>query len=276
MFGNSRFNIYHNNGFKYLKISKGDSQTCNLVFLHGLFGGLSNFDPLIRFLDDCQVYVPKLPIHDFDDKELSLSSLTDWLEEFFNILDEQNFILVGNSMGGHLALNYVLTHPKKVEALVLTGSSGLQEKDFGSSCPRRNDREYIRKQAAQTFYDDIIDEQLLDSIMEVIRDPHKLQNILALTRDTHERRMEQFLPKITHPTLLVWGENDEITTPSVANKFHSLLPNSRLRWIEKCGHAPMMEHPETFALFLNEFLIELQNKQQKKNTTDYEENYSHF
>jgi pimeloyl-ACP methyl ester carboxylesterase len=182
------------------------------------------------------------------------------LRSFCEELDLENPILVGNSMGGHIALDYVLQYPQKVSALVLTGSSGIQEKDFGSTFPRRKDRDYIREQAALTFYEDLINETIMDEIMEVVNSPKKLLTMLAIARDTHEYNIEEYLPDIPHKTLLVWGKNDEITPPEVAQRFEDKLPNARLRWIDKCGHAPMMEYPETFALYLNEFLIELHNK----------------
>lgn len=276
MFGNSRFDTHQHNDFTYLHIPKGQQNAQSLVLLHGMFGSLSNYDTLIEHIDDCNVFVPALPIHEFEANEISIKKMTVWLHRFVQEMKLQQPILLGNSLGGHLALNYALEYPADISALVLTGSSGLQEKDFGSTCPRRNDREYIRKQAGQTFYKDLVDDALLDDIMEVITTPSKLKNILTLTRDTHEYNMEQFLHKVRQNVLLIWGENDVITPPEAGKKFHRLLPNARLRWIEKCGHAPMMEHPQTFALFLNEFLIELQNKNKDKPTTDYEKNYSHY
>lgn len=264
MFGNSHFKTYEHNGFKFLNISAGQDNANTLVFLHGLFGGLSNYDELIKQLDGYNIFVPALPIHDFDSGKLSIRNLTEWVHGFFEALEISSPTLLGNSLGGHLALNYVIEYPENVSSLVLTGSSGLQEKDFGSTVPRRNDREYVREQAAMTFYDDIVDEDLLDSIMDVISSPSKLRNVLAITRDTHEFTMEEYLPEVLHEVLLIWGKNDEITPPEVAREFHQKLPNARLRWIDKCGHAPMMEHPKTFALFLNEFLIELQNNRQNK------------
>jgi len=272
MFDNSTFKKRYQNGNKFLIISKGQpAQT--LLCLHGMFGGLSNYDALINKLENCRVIVPSIPIHDLG-PQLSIETLTQWLKGFIDELEIDQPILLGNSLGGHLALDYTIKYPDNVQALVLTGSSGLQEKDFGSSCPRRNDREYVRKQAAQTFYQDMVDETLLDDIMDVITDPAKLKNILTVARDTHEYDIERHLPEITQKVLLVWGKNDEITPPEAARKFYEKLPNADLRWIAECGHAPMMEHPETFALFLNEFLIELQNKRKDK-STDYEEDYSH-
>lgn len=276
MFGNSQFENHHYNGFRYLKILRDQQNANALVCLHGMFGGLSNYDALINHIDDCNIFVPSIPIHDFKSGELSIRNLTRWLHDFIESMELNRPTLLGNSMGGHLALDYTIQHPENVSSLVLTGSSGLQEKDFGSTCPRRNDREYVRKQAALTFYDDLIDEELMDDIMNVVKDPAKLRNVLTIARDTHEYHMEEYLPQIKQDVLLVWGENDNITPPEVADKFHDQIPNARLKWIEKCGHAPMMEHPKTFALFLNEFLIEQQNKVKSKTTTDYEENYSHL
>jgi pimeloyl-ACP methyl ester carboxylesterase len=260
MFGESEFKTYYRNGFQYLKISNGKSKSSDLIFLHGLFGGLSNYDPLIKLLQGYNIFVPSIPVYDFDTSELTISRLTQWFHSFYTSLEISNPVLLGNSMGGHVALDYVLQYPDNVRALVLTGSSGLQERDFGSTFPRRNDRDFIRKQAGKTFYEDLIDDVILDEIMDVIKSPSKLTNLLALTRDTHKYNMEDHLSKIKQDVLLIWGKNDEITPPEVARTFQNKLPNAKLRWIDKCGHAPMMEHPQTFALYLNEFLIELERQ----------------
>jgi pimeloyl-ACP methyl ester carboxylesterase len=263
MFGASRHKIHKTNGFEYLYHPASDSTAPELVMLHGMFGGLSNYDPIIERIGDYNIFVPAIPLYDFGARDLSIERLSRWLRSFCEEMDIRKPVLIGNSMGGHLALDYVLKYPQNVLGLVLTGSSGIQEKDFGSSFPRRKDREYIRKQAALTFYEDLIDDEIMDEIMSVVTSPSKLMNMLAIARDTHEYNVEERLGDISHPTLLVWGQNDEITPPQTARTFKQKLPDSRLRWIEKCGHAPMMEHPKTFALFLNEFLLELSNKTER-------------
>lgn len=261
MFGSSHFESHHYNDFEYLKISKGTEESANLVFLHGMFGGLSNYDALVEYIDDYNIYVPAIPLYEFKARKLTFTNMAKWLHSFMEALEIDNPILLGNSMGGHLALEYTVQHPENVAGLILTGSSGLQERDFGSTFPRRNDRDYVRKQAAITFYDDdFVTEELMDEIMEVINDRSNLLNVLAIARETHEYSMEDYLPEIDQEVLLIWGKQDEITPPKVAEEFHKALPNSRLKWIDKCGHAPMMEHPEKFAFHLNEFLSELKNK----------------
>jgi pimeloyl-ACP methyl ester carboxylesterase len=57
------------------------------------------------------------------------------------------------------------------------------------------------------------------------------------------------------PACLIWGKDDNVTPPDVAEEFHELLPNSELNWIDECGHAPMMEHPDKFNDILEVWLI---------------------
>lgn len=58
--------------------------------------------------------------------------------------------------------------------------------------------------------------------------------------------MAKDLPNMTTPACIVWGENDIVTPPKVGEEFNKLLPDSELFWIDKCGHAAMMEHPDQF------------------------------
>ncbi len=66
--------------------------------------------------------------------------------------------------------------------------------------------------------------------------------------------MAKDLPDMDLPVGLIWGKNDEVTPPEVAEEFNELLPKSTLYWIDKCGHAPMMEHPDKFNEYLEEWL----------------------
>lgn len=274
MFGDSKFELYQVNGFRYLKISGGEDSPV-LVMLHGMFGGLSNFDPLLEQMADITAYVPDIPLFTMDRSELTVPLLAEWLDGFLATCSIEQPILLGNSMGGHVALEYARSYPGNVRALVLTGSSGLLENDFGNSCPKRYDRDYIKKQAGRTFYEDMIDESTVDEICEVVQSPSKLAKVLAIARNTHNYNMEEFLDAIRQPVLLVWGRDDIITPPEVAAAFYEKLPDARLKWIHKCGHAPMMERPGEFMRHLTGFLSELESKP-KIISKNHEENYSYF
>ena len=74
-----------------------------------------------------------------------------------------------------------------------------------------------------------------------------------MAKSAIRHNMANDLPKINIPTALIWGENDKVTPPEVANEFHKLLPNSDLFWLKKCGHAPMMEYPDEFNVIVEKW-----------------------
>ncbi len=263
MFGTSKNKLYHSQGYEFLKIN-ADKTGDNLIFVHGMFGGLSNFDPLIDYLDDYSIFVPKIPLYEFKRSSLSIPMLAEWLSDFINTMEIDNAVLLGNSMGGHVVLEYVHKNPLNTKAIVLTGSSGLLEYDFGSSFPRRKSRDYLREKANMTFYEDLADDVIVDELVEVTNDRKKILSLLKLTRSTHSYSMEDKLGDIKQPALLVWGKQDIVTPPKVARQFHKLLPNSSLKFIDRCGHAPMMERSEKFSQLMLNFLQNLKQDNHPK------------
>lgn len=174
-------------------------------------------------------------------------------------MDIGEFYFLGNSLGGHIALVYTRKHPKYVKGLILTGSSGLYE-STGSSYPKRSSREYITEKTREVFYDpNIATPELIDEIFEITNNRSKVLHTLYISKSALRHNMEKELPKITQPTLLIWGKNDIVTPAEVGAHFHSLLPDSSLHFIDKCGHAPMMEHPIIF----NKLLLEWLERQKK-------------
>lgn len=227
-----------------------------LLVLHGLFGALSNFqDVLDEFSKDYTVVIPIMPIYDLPLLKTNVKELAGYIHSFVSFKKYEELTLLGNSLGGHVSLVYTVEHPEKVKALVLTGSSGLYENAFGGSFPRREDREYIRKKVETTFYDPSnATEALIEEVFGIINDRNKLIRVLAIAKSAIRHNMKDELPGISVPTCLIWGRNDGVTPPEVAEEFHDLIPNSELYWIDKCGHAPMMEHPTEFNQLLAPWL----------------------
>lgn len=244
--------MLRNDRFEY--IEKGNGPT--LLLLHGLFGELSNFDGIINhFSKDHHILVPKLPILDSELKDTHLDFLTDYLEQFIAYKKLEKVNLVGNSLGGHIALVYTLRHPHKVDKLILTGSSGLFEQAMGDTFPRKSDYEFVKIKTAETFYDPkVATKRLVDHIFEVVNNRGKLLRIIRMARSTINVNLRDELPSIQQRTLLIWGNNDTITPPFVGEDFNKLLPNSELHFIDKCGHAAMMEHPVLFNEIMQAFL----------------------
>jgi pimeloyl-ACP methyl ester carboxylesterase len=162
---------------------------------------------------------------------------------------------MGTSMGGHVALVYLLKHTDRVRSLILTGSSGLFENGMGDSYPKRGDYEYIKKKTEQTFFDPATaTKELVDEVFSITNNRLKVIKIIALAKSAIRNNLGDQLSKITLPTLLVWGNNDTITPPFVGEEFKRLIPNSELYFIDKCGHAPMLEVPGEFNAILEKFL----------------------
>ena len=246
--------VKEENGFKF--VDKGEGQV--LLLLHGLFGALSNWEGVVnRFSRNFRVVIPMLPIYEMPIKEAGLEGLRKFVEDFVAFKSLDNLIIMGNSLGGHVALLYTLNNKMKVEKLILTGSSGLFEDSMGGSYPKRGNYDYIRERVAYTFYDpQVATKELVDEVFETTRSIPKCMRIVAIAKSAQRHNMAEMIPNITIPTLLVWGLNDTITPPMVAHEFNRLIPNSELKFIDKCCHAPMMEHPEKFNQLVETFLEE--------------------
>lgn len=241
--------------FKYIEEGEGEP----LILLHGLFGALSNFGDLISyFKDHNKVVVPILPLLDMDLLHTSVGGLQKFVNKFIEYHDYQNVHLLGNSLGGHVAILNVLKQPERIKSLILTGSSGLFENGMGDTYPKRGDYEYIKRKTELTFYDPKVStKELVDEVYEIVNNRLKAIKIIALAKSAIRNNLGEDINQIKKPTLLIWGNNDTITPPFVGREFHRLIPNSELHFIDKCGHAPMMEVPEEFNRILHKFLTKL-------------------
>jgi pimeloyl-ACP methyl ester carboxylesterase len=201
------------------------------------------------------VIIPLLPLYDLTLLETSISGLAKFVTKFVEHQGLRDVHLLGNSLGGHVGLVYSLKHPERVRSIILTGSSGLFENGMGETYPKRGDREYIRKKTEMTFYDPkVATKELVDEVYEIVNNRIKAIKIITLARSAIKHNLGDELKDIKVPTCLIWGKNDTITPPMVAEEFKILIPNSELHYIDKCGHAPMMEVPEEFNKILSTFL----------------------
>lgn len=228
-----------------------------IMLLHGLFGALSNWIGVVkRFSKKYRVLIPMLPIYGMNMKKPDLDGLVDFLEKFISFKNINEMILMGNSLGGHLGLIYTLRHPHMVRQLVLTGSSGLFENTMGGSFPRRGSYEYIKERVEYTFYHpETAAKELVDEVFDTTRSIPKCLKIVSIAKSAQRHNMAKDITRIKVPTLLIWGLNDTITPPMVAHEFNNLIPDSKIRFIDNCCHAPMMEHPEKFNDILENNLI---------------------
>jgi 2-hydroxy-6-oxonona-2,4-dienedioate hydrolase len=254
------YGIKEEGHFKYIETNGGED---NLLLLHGLFGALSNFSGILNhFGDHYNVIVPILPIFELPLRKVSVSGLVKYVEEFVDYKGYSKVHVLGNSLGGHIGLLYTLARPELVGSVILTGSSGLFENSMGSSFPKRGNYEFIKKKTEDTFYDPkVASKELVDEVFDIVNDRNKAIRVIATAKTAIRHNLSDKLDQIKVPALLIWGSQDQVTPPFVGEKFHELISDSRLIMVDKCGHAPMMEHPRIFNQHLEAFLTEVTAKE---------------
>jgi pimeloyl-ACP methyl ester carboxylesterase len=253
-----QYEIRHLGKFKYVEEGTGEP----LVLLHGLFGALSNFMDLVEhFKTTHQVIIPLLPLYELNLLETTVSGLAKHVQKFIETRGFDKVHLLGNSLGGHVGLVYTLKNGERVKSITLTGSSGLFENGMGETYPKRGDYEFIRKKTELTFYDPkTATKELVDEVYGIVNNRLKALKIISLAKSAIRHNLGDELQDLRVPCCLIWGLNDTITPPMVAEEFHKLIPGSELHWIDKCGHAPMMEVPSEFNQILQHFLLRHQGE----------------
>ncbi len=241
---------------KYEFLETGTETKEPLMLLHGLFGGLSNFgDVISHFSPHFNVVMPTLPLFDLPLRKVSLSGLVDHLADFIEYKGYERVHILGNSLGGHVAILYALAHQEKLATITLTGSSGLFESAMGNTFPKRNNYEFIKQKTESTFYrPEVATKELIDEVFNTVTDRNKGLRVIMTAKSAVRHNLGDKLHLIKRPTLLIWGNQDTITPPFVGEKFHELIEDSELHFIDECAHAPMMEEPEQFNAILGQFL----------------------
>lgn len=241
--------------FKYIEEGEGEV----LLLLHGLFGALSNFRGILEeFSKRYKVVIPLLPIYEMPVLEATVNGLVRYVRQFVDMRGYEGMIVLGNSLGGHIAQLYALDQTRKVRAMILTGSSGLFEDSLGGGYPKRGDYDYIKDRTEYTFYDPkVATKELVDEVYEICNNRGKAIRVISMAKSAMRENLAKHLHKLTMPVLLIWGKQDKITPTFVGEDFHRLLVNSELVLVDECGHAPMMEKPAEFNRILDEFLQKL-------------------
>jgi pimeloyl-ACP methyl ester carboxylesterase len=164
-------------------------------------------------------------------------------------------VLCGNSLGGLVSIEICLRHPDQVSGLVLAGSAGLYERSLTSGMRPKPSREFVRSVASDIFFDPgLITEQMVDEWYEAVLDRDYVRFLLRVSRATRDRRLNHQLKHLRLPTLIVWGREDKVTPPDVAESFQRQIDGAELHFISDCGHAPNLEQPALVADLLQQFL----------------------
>ncbi len=231
-----------------------------VVFLHGLLGLNRHWTRTAsRLADRSRCVMIEAPLLELRGRRCSIEGVQAIIRQEICDAVSEPAVLVGNSLGGHIALRLALSDPQMVRGLVLAGSSGLFERTFERDVQHRPSQDWINRKIADLFADPsrMPDDAVTHAYTE-LRKRGSARALVRLSRSAKADHMGSRLPNISVPTLLLWGKQDTVTPPHVAEEFHELIPNSRLEWIDSCGHAPMLERPDELADGIGRFLKELE------------------
>ena len=228
-----------------------------VLLLHGLFGAVSNWDGVFnRFAAFCRPIAVKFPLLTGHKTEIGIKSLALLTEAFIRSRGYENVLICGNSLGGHVGLRLTLASPQLVKGLVLAGTSGLYEHTV-DSLPLRPDHRFVREHMSKVFFNQaLVTEDAIMEVAEILKTRKHVLNLVQAAKSAKKDNLQKLLPIVNQKTLLLWGEEDTVTTMEVAHQFKDLMPNSRLVTMKGCGHAPMIEHPEWFSAQVESFFRE--------------------
>lgn len=250
-----------------------------VVLLHAL--GESSFDwrPVMpRLATTCTVFALDLPgLGPPDEKaDYSGKGLAAVVRAFLDSQGIDRFALVGNSLGGLVAIRVALANPERVTRLMLVNSAGLGEEvssallltglpmlgeltvAWGSTPIGGVHQAWTR---ANLLFADVrnVPEAWLEEQKRLAATPgFNRATLQALRADLEGNRQRDIvlheLPKLSMPTLVVWGMQDKVFPPSHGRAAVDKLQKGSLELIENCGHLPQVEKPEEFARLLEDFL----------------------
>ncbi|MEA3305599.1 MAG: alpha/beta hydrolase, partial [Candidatus Omnitrophota bacterium] len=141
------------------------------------------------------------------------------------------------------------------DKLVLTGSSGLFERGYENDIQRYPSKDYLTRKMREIFFDKThVTDGMVDEMHSLLQSRMNKLKVIKISKSAKRYNLAGQLSLIKCETLLIWGRNDIVTPPEVAHIFNRNIRNSKLVFINACGHAPMIEKPAEFNGYLMDFL----------------------
>ena len=229
-----------------------------LVFIHGLSDQAGSWHTIASQFDEHTVIAVDLPGHGdspYSNGELlSEASIMPLFVLLDQLIDDEQAVIVGNSLGGWIAMEYALYHPEAIKRLVPVGSAGM-EHDIDPTLLMPENRDDARRTIQTIFGDNPppVPGFVLDHMVERAE-----RSVVADVFDRHHeaRYLDDDLPDLDVPTELIWGTEDLIFPLDYAERLHDKLARSRLHIIDGCGHSPQVGCPDEFAELLHEVLTD--------------------
>jgi pimeloyl-ACP methyl ester carboxylesterase len=265
----------HGARVNYVEMGEGPP----VVFVHGLAGCWQNWlENIPHFAARHRVVAVDLSgfgQSELPREEISIPGYGRFVDAFLEVIGVERAALVGNSMGGFVAAETAISHPSRVEKLVLVSAAGgpaLRERNNASQARLMRSARLFAPIAAAAIarrehiirrprlrrallwkiarYPERIEPELCYEVASGGGKPGFLDALNAVLSYDFEDR----IPDISCPTLIIWGHNDEIVPVEDAYEYERLIPGARRVIFEDTGHVPMLERPERFNRLVEEFV----------------------
>ncbi|QXF36217.1 alpha/beta hydrolase [Photorhabdus luminescens] len=245
-----------------------------LIFLHGIAGHLEAYmRNILPHAAHFRVLAIDMLGHGFTDKPVRSYEIIDYVEHLRDLIETLNLKkihLSGESLGGWVAARFAAKYPQYIHRLVLNTAGGMiadpnvmeRLRTLSLNAVKNPDREATRKRLEFLMEDPaMVAEDLVEARFAIYRQPGMLsamENIMCLQdMETRSRNLltEDELAKIQAETLVLWTTHDPTAAVSVGQRLAGLIKNSRFVVMEKCGHWPQYEDPDTFNRLHIDFLL---------------------
>jgi pimeloyl-ACP methyl ester carboxylesterase len=240
----------------YVRQGEGDPP---ILLLHGFDSSLMEYRRLLpQLATQFQTWAVDLLGFGFSERLDGLNfgaiAIKTHLYHFWQIQIQRPIVLVGASMGGATAIDFALTYPDAVSHLILIDSAGLTQPplsanlmfppfDGWATAFLRNLK--VRQAISRAAYcnKSFASDDARTCAALHLACPRWGDALVAFTKSGGYGSFAPYLPQLTQPTLILWGERDRILGTKAAHQFQRLIPHSQLTWIPQAGHVPHLEKP---------------------------------
>jgi len=278
MFENHRQDRYVKVGNINTRFWTAGNRGQSVILIHGLGGFVESWQQNIdAFAEEHRVYALDLPGFGRSDKPAapySIPYLAQFVIDFLTTQGIRRATIVGNSLGGAIALELAFSCTDMVEKLVLVDAAGFGTKvhialrlitiPFIGECISRPSRKGTEKFLKTAFFDEsMITEEMIDFGLEMANLPGGGKALLSTARSflgfrgAKQTFIQNVIANSNHlscPTLIVWGRQDKVLPIEGAHIAAKVIPNAELQLFDACGHTPQLEHPEAFNSAVLQFL----------------------
>lgn len=240
-----------------------------VVLVHGLAGDTHNFFSIFEGLRKVSRRVLAFDLPGHGRSPLPAGRTPPTIETHYEILSAfldddvgEPAVLVGNSMGGALVAHATAMRPQTVLASALLSPAGAHFEEAAFEEVRRlfscaNDLE-VKSTVKRLTHRSIPGTRL---VVPHFRRKFQAPAVRALLENGYQSLETKLVESIRQPLTLVWGDNERILPPDGVQWFRNHLPrHSRVVVLDKCGHAPQLEHPKVVLRLMNELIAELSPK----------------